>query len=212
MRRLIDVSLGIADGGLVYPGNPPIRVAPHQRIAEGDGANVSRIELGSHTATHVDAPWHFLDDGATVDQLALERLVGPARVLGAPDDLVEIDAAWLRTQPLDGAERVLFRTRNSSFNAEREFVRDYTHLTGDGAEYLVERGVVLVGVDYLSVERFRSGHHRAHLALLRAGVVIVEGLALGHVAPGDYELFCLPLKLVGLDGAPARAVLVEGEQ
>lgn len=208
MPKIIDVSLGIADGGLVYPGNPPIRITPHQRIADGGSSNVSRLDFGSHTATHVDAPRHFLDDGASVDQLALERLVGPARVLHAPDDLGAIDADWLRTQPLEGAERVLFRTRNSTFNTEREFVRDYAHVTGDGAAYLVERGVVLVGVDYLSIEQFRSGHHRAHRALLEAGVVIVEGLALADVVPGDYELICLPLKLVGLDGAPARAVLM----
>lgn len=208
MPRIHDISLPITAGGLIYPGNPPIEVTAQQALARGDGANVSALAFGSHTATHVDAAKHFFDDGQPVDELPLERLIGRAVVVAFPPDVAAITADHLRAAPLDGYTRVLLKTRNSSYNTEPEFRRDYTYLAPDGAEYLVERGVELVGVDYLSVEQFRSGHHRTHRALLERRVVIVEGLALAGVAAGEYQLICLPLRIAGLDGAPARAVLV----
>jgi len=208
MPNIYDISLPVASGGLVYPGNPPIQITPQQQISKGDGANVSRLDFGSHTATHVDAPKHFFDDAPGVDQLPLDVLMGPAMLLAMPDDLMAVTADDLKRHELGGHERVLIRTRNSSFNREATFRPDYTYLAPDGAEYLVSLGVKLVGVDYLSVEQFHSGHHKTHRTLLGAGVVIIEGLDLSAPPMGPYELRCLPLRLVGLDGAPARAVLV----
>ncbi len=209
MPRIFDVSVPLANGAVIYPGNPEVRVAPHQRIAHGDGANVSTLSLGTHTGTHVDAPWHFLDDGAAVDEMSLDLFVGPALLVAVADDVRAIDATLLRTLPLAGHTRLLFRTRNSALLRRAEFVADYTYLTPDGAAHLVSLGVRLVGVDYYSVEQFRSGHHGAHKALLGAGVAIVEGLQLGEPPPGTYDFVCLPLRLTGLDGAPARAILMQ---
>ena len=169
--------------------------------------NVSSVAFGSHTGTHVDAVKHFYDDGQTVDQIPLERLVGPCILLAFPDDLMSVSASDLAQHDIGSHTRVLLRTRNSSLLDRPEFVRDYTYLSPDGAEYLVARGVELVGIDYLSIEQFHSGHHRTHRALLARGVVIIEGLDLSEPAAGEYQLVCLPLRLVGLDGAPARAVL-----
>jgi arylformamidase len=208
MARIYDVSVPIRDGGLVYPGNPPIVVAAQQAIAEGAGANVSSVSFGSHTGTHVDAAKHFFDDGQPIDAVALDKLVGPALLVAIADDAASITADILRQHDLRSYKRVLFRTRNSQLLADREFHRDYTFLTPDGAEYLVEQGIELVGVDYLSIEQFRSGHHRTHRTLLGNGVVIVEGLDLSQPPPGEYDFYCLPLRLEGLDGAPARAILI----
>lgn len=210
MPRIYDISLPIATGGIVYPGNPPIEIELQQALARGDGANVSSLSFGSHTATHVDAAKHFFDDGQTVDHLPLDRLIGPCVVLEFDEQVMSIGKADLQRHDLTGVKRVLCKTRNSTVLQRRnEFVKDYTYLSPEGAEFLVSLGVELVGVDYLSVEQFKSGHHRTHRALLEAEIVIIEGLALADVLPGRYQLVCLPLKLAGLDGAPARAVLIE---
>jgi arylformamidase len=208
MSRIYDISTPVRNGGVVYPGNPEIQIQSQQAIASGAGANVSSVAFGSHTGTHVDAVKHFFDAGQTVDQIPLERFIGPALLLAFPDDLMSVGAADLDRQDIGGHTRVLLRTRNSSFLDGSEFVKDYTYLAPDGADYLVSRGVELVGIDYFSIEQFHSGHHRTHRALLERGVVIVEGLALSEPAAGAYQLICLPLRLAGLDGAPARAVLI----
>ncbi len=208
MRRIYDISTPVRDGGVVYPGNPDIEIRAQQAISRGAGANVSSVAFGSHTGTHVDAQKHFFDDGHPVDQLPLERLIGPAILLAFPDTLMSIGAVDLEAQEIGGHTRVLLRTRNSSFVTGDEFVNDYTYLAPDGAEFLVSRGVELVGIDYLSIEQFHSGHHRTHLTLLGKDVVIIEGLDLSEPPAGEYELVCLPLRLAGLDGAPARAVLL----
>lgn len=207
MSRLYDISTPVRDGGVVYPGNPEIHIASQQAISAGAGANVSSVSFGSHTGTHVDAVKHFIDDGRTVDRIPLERLIGPAILFVFPDELMSIGKSDLEARDLGSHTRVLLRTRNSSFLDGPTFVKDYTYLAPDGAEYLVSRGVQLVGVDYFSVEQFHSGHHRTHLTLLRNDVVIVEGLDLREPPAGEYQLICLPLRLEGLDGAPARAVL-----
>jgi arylformamidase len=209
MSRIYDISVPIQSGGLIYPGNPEIDIAPQQAMSLGAGANVSRVVFGSHTGTHVDAAKHFFDGGQTVDEIPLEKLMGPAIVVAVDDSNMSVGEADLRKFDLGGHTRILIRTRNSSFLHERDFHRDYTFLAPDGAEYLVSKGIVLVGIDYLSIEQFHSGHHRTHCALLEKNVVIVEGLDLGNVSPGEYELICLPLRLAGLDGAPARAVLIQ---
>lgn len=207
--RIHDISLPIISGGLIYPDNPPIQVEQVSSMAAGASSNGSRISLGSHTATHVDAQHHMIDGGWTVDRMKLDVLIGPALLVRFPDDVRSITAAHLATIDLRGVERVLFATRNSGFNRRATFVADYTYVAPDAADVLVRAGVKLVGVDYLSVEQFKSGHHRTHKTLLGADVIIVEGLALGEPPPGRYELICLPLSLPGLDGAPARAVLRE---
>jgi arylformamidase len=205
---IYDISLPIVDGGLIYPNNPPISVTPAQQISKGASSNSSTLSFGSHTGTHVDAPKHFFDDGAGVDTLSLDVLMGPAMLICVDDDVTAVGAKELQRHELSGHLRVLIKTRNSSFNREREFRQDYTYLAPDGAEHLVNLGVKLVGIDYLSVEQFHSGHHKTHRALLGAGVVIVEGLDLSVPPMGPYDLRVLPLRLPGLDGAPARAVLV----
>ena len=199
----------IVNGMVSYPGGPEVRLSAHSEVRHGDSANVSRLELSSHTGTHVDTAKHFDDSGGGVETLSLDDLIGPAVVVHLADEVRSVGPAELERHDLLGRKRVLLRTRNSELQQKSEFVRDYTWLAREGAEWLVKRGVRLVGTDYLSIEQFRSGHHRAHRALLAAGVVIVEGLALAGIAPGPYRLICLPLRLEGLDGAPARAVLEE---
>lgn len=208
MRRIYDISVPVQTGGLVYPGNPAITIELDSAIAKGASSNVSRIDFGSHTGTHVDAPRHFFDDGAPVDTLPLDVLMGPALLIAMEPDLMAVSTEQLKQHDLTHVTRLLIRTRNSGFVREREFRNNFTYLAPDGAQYLVDNGVKLVGVDYLSVEQFHSGHHRTHRTLLEHGVVIVEGLDLSEPPPGVYELRCLPLRLTGLDGAPARAVLL----
>jgi len=205
---IYDISTPVQSGGVVYPGNPAITIEAQQAISRGAGANVSSVALGSHTGTHVDAAKHFFDDGQTVDRIPLDRLIGPAILIAFGDDVMSIGVADLERHEIGSHTRVLLKTRNSSLLRRPEFVKDYTYLAPDGAEYLARRGMELVGIDYYSIEQFRSGHHRTHLTLLEKSVVIVEGLDLSEPPPGEYELICLPLRLAGLDGAPARAILV----
>ncbi len=208
MPTIYDVSLPVVNGGLVYPGNPDISITPQQEISKGASANVSLLTFGSHTGTHVDAQKHIIDGGLAIDALPLDVLMGPAILIAVPDDVVAVGEKELRAHDLTGEQRVLIRTRNSAFIRQRDFVRDYTYLAPDGATYLASLGVKLVGCDYLSIEQFHSGHHMTHRTLLGRNIVIVEGLDLSVPAPGKYDLRVLPLRLAGLDGAPARAVLV----
>jgi arylformamidase len=208
VSRIYDISVPIRSGGIVYPGNPEIDITLQQAVAKGAGANVSAIRFGSHTGTHADASRHFFDDGQPVDQIPLDRLIGPALLVSFPDTVRAIGAAELKAHDLRGRTRVLLRTRNSALLSQKQFVPDYTYLAPDGAEYLVDKGVELVGIDYLSIEQFHSGHHRTHRTLLAKSVVILEGLDLSAPPPGEYQLICLPLRIEGCDGAPARAVLI----
>jgi arylformamidase len=208
VSRIYDISVPIRTGGLVYPGNPEIDISLQQAVAKGAGANVSAIRFGSHTGTHADASRHFFDDGQPVDEIPLDRLIGPALLVSFPDDVRAIGAADLKAHDLRGRKRILLRTRNSALLSQKKFAPDYTYLAPDGAEYLVERGVELVGIDYLSIEQLHSGHHRTHRTLLAKSVVILEGLDLSAPPPGEYQLICLPLRIEGCDGAPARAVLI----
>jgi arylformamidase len=204
-----DVSRPLQDGGAIYPGDPEIVFRAHSSIDRGDPANVTALALGSHSGTHVDAPSHFLSGGSPVDRIPLERLIGPAAVLDLPAELASVGAAELAGQDLRGHRRVLLRTRNSAAAAETRFTPDYCSLSPDGAQYLIDQGVELVGIDAPSVEPFGSADFAVHHLLLGRGVVIVEGLDLSSVSAGIYQLVCLPLRLAGLDGAPARAVLIE---
>jgi arylformamidase len=208
MPRIYDVSLPLTNGGVIYPGNPEIRIEPQQEMAKGGSSNVSLLSFGSHTATHVDAPKHMIQGGEGVDRLPLDALLGSALLIELGDDVLAVTEASLRQHAVAGEERVLLKTRNSRFIRDRQFHADYTYLAPDGAAYLASLGVRLVGIDYLSIEQFHSGHHRTHKTLLERGIVIVEGLDLSEPAAGRYELYCLPLRIMDLDGAPARAVLV----
>jgi arylformamidase len=209
VSRIHDISVPIRTGGVVYPGNPEIEVTLQQAVAKGAGANVSFVRFGSHSGTHADAAKHFYDDGQTVDQIPLNKLIGPAILFSFPDDVLAVGAEHLRKHELTEHTRVLLRTRNSALLSKKEFAEDYTYLAPDGAQYLVDKGVELVGIDYFSIEQFHSGHHNTHKILLAKSVVILEGLDLSAVGPGEYELICLPLRIEGCDGAPARAVLIE---
>ncbi len=208
-----DISVGIASEETpVYPGDPGIEIIAHAALARGDAANVSLLHFGAHTATHVDAPAHFIAGAPVVSTLSLDVLIGPAHVVELDDDVRAIAAEHVTAHVPTGTARVLFKTRNSAFWAAApppEFRQDFTYIAPDGARALVAQGVQLVGIDYLSVEQFKSEQFETHLALLTRGVVIVEGLDLRAVPAGRYELICLPLKLTGGsgDGAPARAVL-----
>jgi arylformamidase len=178
-------------------------------IAKGDAANITRIEMGAHTGTHLDAPFHFHMNGAGVDQLPLEILIGPCRVFDLSELTKHITRAALEECDFAGVTRALFKTRNSRHwtNNDRKFDKEFLAVAADAAKYLVERGVKLVGLDYLSVEAFGSTEYPVHDTLLGAGVVIIETLNLSGVSAGDYELIALPVKLKGADGAPARVVL-----
>jgi len=203
--EIFDVSVPIRDGMLHYAGNPPVHVKRVSSLEDGDPANVSELDLGAHSGTHVDAPAHFLTGGAGAETLPLEVLIGQADVVDATSATAALDLVTLRDLELlpPGSERILFKTRNSQLWSRDEFTRDFVRLDGEAAAYLVERGAKLLGIDYLSI-----GDADAHRILLSAGVVCVEGLDLRGIEPGPYELICLPLKLVGSDGAPARAVLI----
>jgi len=205
---IYDITVPIRSGMPVYEGDPAIEIQAWSALAKGDSANVSFLHFGAHTGTHVDAPAHFIEGTRKIDALSLEALIGRARVIRVPDDVVEIGPDFLAGCDLDRVERILFHTRNSSFWSEG-FRKDFTHLSPEAAQTLVDQGVKLVGTDYLSIEKFHSGHHRTHLALLSNNVVIVEGLNLSDIAPGDYELICLPLRIAegAGDGAQARVVL-----
>ena len=204
--RLYDVSVPLAAGLPAYPGNPEFELQPVKRIADGASSNVSRIVIGTHSGTHVDAPRHSFDEGSGVDAMRLDVLVGRARVLEF-DRTDGIALQDLESSGLDADERVLLKTGNSSRWNERQFYPDYAYLAESGARYLVDRGVRLVGIDYLSIEQFKKPGAPAHRALLSAGVIIIEGLNLSGVGPGIYEMYCLPLPVTGADGAPARVVL-----
>lgn len=210
--RIHDISVSIAPGVTpTYPGDPAIEIESWAAIERGDAANVTALHFGAHTATHIDAPSHFIDGAPGLEDLPLDVLVGQALVVEMASDIVAIEESHVAALRLDGAERVLFKTRNSGFWADAggRFREDFTHITPGAARALVARGVRLVGFDYLSIERFGSTDYETHLALLSRNVVIVEGLNLGEVEAGLYEFICLPLKLAAGsgDGAPARAVL-----
>lgn len=215
---IFDISVAIAPGTTpVYPGDPSIEIETWAALARGDAANVSFLRFGAHTATHVDAPAHFIEHATTVANMPLDVLIGPAHVVAVETDVQAITAAHVNALVAAEATRVLFKTRNSEFWGEAEgseFRTNFTHLAPDGARALVERGVRLVGIDYLSIEQFQAEKFETHLTLLERGVVVLEGLDLRAVATGRYELICLPLKLAGPlgDGAPARAVLRTLEQ
>ena len=208
---IYDISVPLAHGMTIYPGDPDIQIQDWKAISKGDSANVSFLHFGAHTGTHVDAPAHFIEGAPRVESLPLDVLIGEAQVIQVPDNADTIDQVFVIERCAPGISRVLFKTRNSTFwrSGDSGFKRDYCYLETVAAEHLVANGIRLVGIDYLSIEKSGNPGHPTHLTLLSHGVVIVEGLNLGDVTEGHYELICLPLRVRGGqgDGAPARAVL-----
>lgn len=204
-----DISLTISPTMPTWPGDTTVTLERVKKLEQGANSNVSRLNMSVHTGTHVDAPFHFLSDGKTAERLQLKSLTGRAYVLHLPN--VELITATV----LENADipprtrRLLFKTKNSQYWARQDpnFQPEFVAISADGAEFLVKRGVKLVGVDYLSVAPYNNSK-LTHEIFLKAGVVVVEGLNLSEINQGRYTLYCLPLKLAGSDGAPARAILV----
>jgi len=203
--KIYDISVALSEELPVFPGDPPVEIEPVTRLARGDSANVSRISFSTHSGTHLDPPLHFNDHGRSIDSLPLSLFVGRALVAEITG-IQAIGREALGPLPLEGEERLLLKTNNSRLWDQPGFPGDFAHLTPDGARYLVEKGIKLVGIDYLSIESIH-GEGEVHRGLLDNGVVILEGLNLAGVAAGSYELICLPLKIKGGDGGPVRAVL-----
>ena len=208
--KIYDISLPISPELPVWPGDPAIVLEQVSSMDAGAHDNVSRLACSVHTGTHVDAPHHFLNDHRTAEMLSLDILTGPAEVVRIPDEVKAVTADVLAGAAVPaGTERLLIRSANSQLwkNGEKEFFTGFVGITADGAGWLVEREIKLIGIDYLSVAPYKQSVP-THRILLEAGMVILEGVDLSAIQPGNYNLFCLPLKLVGSDGAPARAILI----
>jgi arylformamidase len=208
--RVHDVTVRLTEGMATYAGEEPGPVLDfHSLMSEGKSANVSALSLGSHTGTHVDAPHHFLDNGVTVEQMPLEYLIGPCYVMEYTGDghisAADLDGAGIPA----GTSRLLIKTVNGRFWEDAAFHPEFIGLDEDAGPWLVKRGVVLVGIDYMSIERFHSPTHAVHHSLLSTNTVILEGLDLRSVTPGEYFLVCAPLPVAGADGAPARVFLLD---
>ncbi len=207
-RKIYDVSLTISPGMLVWPGDVPVSIESVKSLDRGDSSNLTALHMGAHSGTHVDAPRHFVSGGRSIDSLNPEVLVGQSRLLQLSEARV-IDRPLLERQDLKGVTRLLLGTSNSALLHKPELDLSYVSVSEDGARYLVDMGVRLIGVDYLSIEEYHKEGHPTHTLLLKAGIVIIEGLDLKGVPSGDYQLMCLPLKIKDADGAPARVFLVE---
>lgn len=204
--KLIDISVPLDARLPTYPHNTPFSLEPIKRIARGDSSNVSTLHMSAHSGTHVDAPRHFFDDGPGTEALALDMLIGRTRVIEVTS---RTGIAAEDLEPIDLSEdvRVLIKTHNSTFWGSPVFHEDYVGVTDSAAKHLVAHGIKVVGVDYLSVEQFKNVGKPAHHVLLGAGTIVIEGLDLRDVEPGIYDMLCLPLRIAGSDGAPARVVL-----
>ena len=203
----IDISVPLHDNMVHWPDNPPVHIERQLSISRGDSANVSKMSMGVHTGTHMDAPVHFFPDGQGIDKVPLTAGIGRARVIEI-NDPESIKPEELKTHQLQRGERILFKTRNSTRCwGSDEFIKDFVYISHEAAQYLAEQQVQTVGVDYLSVGGYYKDGAETHHALLGAGIHIIEGLNLSTVTPGNYELICLPIKIVDSDGAPARALL-----
>jgi arylformamidase len=207
MSGWVDVSVALHSDMVHWPDNPPVRIERMLDIEHGDAANVSKISMGSHTGTHMDAPLHFVRDGRGLDEMPLDAAMGRARMIEVLDPESR-KLSDLRRHEIRGGERILFKTRNSARSwPSRAFLEDFVYVSQEAARYLAAREVLTVGIDYLSVGGFRKDGVETHRALLEAGIWVIEGLDLSEVEPGEYELICLPLKVERGDGAPARAIL-----
>lgn len=209
--KIHDITLTLRAGMVVWPVDPEVELGRIKKIEEGANANVSSIAMGVHTGTHVDAPYHFLTDGDTVENMLLQVLIGKVKVVEIDDQVEVITRDVLERIHLeDGIERILFKTRNSKYLADSRvgFKEDFVGIDAGASELLVEKGIKLVGIDYLSIAPYKRSRP-THEVMLGAKMVIIEGVDLSGVEPGDYILYCLPLKLKDTEGAPARVILIE---
>jgi arylformamidase len=207
-RAPIDISRTIADGAPVYPGDTPPAIGPRCQLSRGDPYNILEFRFSGHVLTHVDAPRHFLPGGAAMDELPPERFMGPAEVIEVDGPAVEPEHVPQAAAGLN----LLFKTRNSSRLNSPEFDAGYVYISAAAAETIVERGANLVGIDYLSIDRYGDETYPAHHTLLGAGIVVLEGIDLSGVEAGRYTLVALPLKISGGDGSPVRAVLIPADE
>jgi arylformamidase len=209
--KIFDISVPIHPELPVWPGDPQVVLERYRTLSKGDASNDSRMACSVHCGTHVDAPAHFIEDGATIEQLSLEILVGAATVIEVPEtDVITPDL--LETQRLGSqTERLLLKTKNSDLwtNPAHQFNPNFASLSAESARWIKDRGLKLVGIDYLSIQPFKDKEPLTHRILLEAGIIIIEGLDLRDIHPGAYQLICLPLKLAGSEGAPARVILIE---
>ena len=204
---LIDISVPLTHAMIRWPGDPAVSIRQTASIEQGSVCNLTHLDHSVHTGTHMDAPRHFIRDGVTMETMPLEATIGPCRVIEIHDP-VAIRRSDLETHRPEAGERILFRTRNSNrYWPDHPFDEDFVYLADEAAQLLAERGVRTVGIDYLSVGGFHHDTAETHWTLLGAGIWVIEGLYLGHVPAGPYELLCLPLKIQGADGAPCRACL-----
>ncbi|HHT9109851.1 MAG TPA: cyclase family protein [Candidatus Brocadiaceae bacterium] len=204
MANFFDITLPITNTLLTWPADPPVFIQKTNSISHGDSCNISELKFGSHCGTHIDAPCHYEDDGIAVDQIPLDYLIGKATVFEI-QNREKIGLAELKSLQLKNTQRILFKTVNSAYWNLPVFQKDFVYITGEAARRLVDCGVRLVGIDYLSVDKFLCTD--THHILLKNGVIILEGLDLRVVTAGEYELFALPLKIKGGDGSPARVIL-----
>lgn len=205
--RIYDISISLNDKTVIYPGNVPLTVEAHHEMPE-HATHLSKIVMGSHTGTHVDAPSHAVDGALSLDKIPLETFVGPCRVLDCTSSVGSVSVSDLKKSGVKKEERILVKTQNSlkGFDIFRD---DYIFLSGDGADYLAKLGITLFGIDYFSVKQRGSKDQRPHTSLLAKNIPIIEGLDLSQVPAGEYTLVCLPLKFTGIEGAPARVVLFQ---
>lgn len=203
---LYDVTLTISDTLITWPSDPPVTINKVSMISKGDACNVSELKLGSHCGTHVDAPSHFEENGLTIDKIPLDCFMGKATVFEIKNRK-EIGLQDIKSLGIKNTERVIFKTINSTYWKLPAFKKDFVYLTKEAAHYLADCKVKLVGVDYLSIEKYKNASADVHHILLSKGMVIIEGLDMGNVEAGDYELIALPLKIKDGDGSPARVVL-----
>lgn len=207
---IYDISVPISNSMPVWPTDPPVGLTLKSHLSR-DGSHtvrVTAIEMGSHTGTHVDAPYHFVDDGRKLHEIPLEQMVGPVTVHEIPN-VPSIGRSQLAALDWNDVQRVLFKTENSKHWNDGKFYEDFVYLEPDGAEFLVERGIRLVGIDYLSIDKYKSIQHPTHFVLLRRNIVILEGLNLSQVRAGTYQMAALPLNLTDADGAPVRVILMD---
>ncbi len=206
LKRIFDISMDVFPGMVTYPGDPPVEFVEKYSIDKGDLYNLWVMSFGSHTGTHIDAPRHFIHDGKTVDEISAEYFAGRAKVIQIKNTRC-ITADELEGHEIEEGDRVLFKTANSK-RSYKTFVKDYVYLSPAAAEYLVQKKVRLVGIDVLSIENPSGERPDAHYALLGNEIVVLEGLVLREVPPGQYDFYALPLKIRGGNGSPVRAILI----
>ncbi len=210
MKKIYDVSVPINQNMVIWPGDPSVKIERVIKIEEGESSNITYLNIGLHTGTHIDAPYHFIENGAKIDDIPLDTLIGPVQVIEVPDKYSAVNAEFLMESDLSNQyQRILFKTNNSkSLDVNSDFNKNFVAIDYSAAEYLVNIGCKLVGIDYLSIAPY-DDIVRVHQLLLGAGIVLLEGLNLEQVSAGIYQLYCLPLKLTGVEAALTRVILIQ---